>query len=161
MDAVMGATMFGMILFIVFCLARNNRRQILGLKGPRGTPILGNLRELLRPNFHRVLSDWAEQYGGVYGIRILGLDGVVVSDPDAVAEILGRERTSSEIPKHQLSYKQLNLLWGKVDQHSIFTGQNTERWRSTRKAVSPCFSSANVRHASAPHRFLQIVNEHI
>lgn len=28
-------------------------------------PLLGNLLEVLRPDFHRVLLQWADQYGGI------------------------------------------------------------------------------------------------
>ena len=114
------------------------------IPGPKGTPFLGHLQELLRPNFHRVLSDWADVSGGIYKISILGLPGVVVSDPQAIAQVLGRD-TGTAVPKHLASYQQLNLLWGSLGQHSVFTGTNTDLWRAVRKAVSPCFSSANVR----------------
>ncbi len=119
------------------------RRQPV-IPGPKGTPLIGHLREVLRPDFHRILSEWASVYGGIYRINILGLPGVVVSDPQAVAQVLGRD-TGSAIPKHLASYQQLNLLWGSLRQYSIFTGSNTELWRAVRKAVSPCFSSAKVR----------------
>ncbi len=134
-----------LIAFIVVAvlLGFRNAPQV---NGPRGLPILGHLRELLRPDFHRVLSDWADVYGGIYRISILGLPGVVVSDPQAIAQVLGRD-TGTAVPKHLASYQQLNLLWGSLGQHSIFTGSNTDLWRAVRKAVSPCFSSANVRYS--------------
>ncbi len=130
-------------VFLVVAVLPWSRRQP-EIPGPKGTPLIGHLRELLRPDFHRVLSEWAIIYGGIYRISILGLPGVVVSDPQAVAQVLGRD-TCSAIPKHLASYQQLNLLWGSLRQYSIFTGPNTELWRAVRKAVSPCFSSANVR----------------
>ena len=32
--------------------------------------------------------------------------------------------------------------------HSIFTDLNTDKWKLVRKAVSPAFSSANIRYCS-------------
>ena len=103
--------------------------------------------QLLRPDFHRVLTAWSKQYGGVYRISILGLPGVVVSEPRAVARVLGRDGALKEVPKHLSSYGQLNLLWGSAEQYSIFTGLSTDTWRLVRKAVSPCFSSQNIRYS--------------
>jgi cytochrome P450 len=134
----------GAILAVLGYLHRQSQGR--GMPGPPGHPIIGHLLQLLRPDFHRVLSRWAEKYGGVYRISILGLQGVVVSDPEAIARVLGRDRGITEIPKHLASYSQLNLLWGDVHQHSIFTGPTSETWRLVRRAVSPCFSSANIRH---------------
>ena len=118
------------------------------MPGPPGTFLLGHITQLLRPDFHRVLTAWSVQYGGVYRISILGLPGVVVSEPRAVARVLGRDL--KDVPKHISSYKQLNLLWGSAEQYSIFTGLSTDTWRLVRKAVSPCFSSQNIRYSYSP-----------
>ena len=135
------------VVFVLALLASRVRARLESqIPGPKGTPFLGHLQDLLRPNFHRVLSDWADLYGGIYKISILGLSGVVVSNPQAIAQVLGRD-TGTAVPKHLASYQQLNLLWGSLGQHSVFTGTNTDLWRAIRKAVSPCFSSANVRQA--------------
>ncbi|KAG1667985.1 hypothetical protein FOA52_000629 [Chlamydomonas sp. UWO 241] len=46
-------------------------------------PILGNIMSLFRHDFHRVLLEWTDQYGGVFRGRLLWMDGIVVTDlPD-------------------------------------------------------------------------------
>ena len=107
------------------------------IPGPPGTPLLGHLLQILRPDFHRTLTAWSEEYGGVYRISILGLAGIVVSEPGAIARVLGRDGLTQEIPKHLASYKQLNLLWGSEQQHSIFTGLSTDTWRLDGKLCLP------------------------
>ena len=144
---IVGAVCIFCLLYACFAL-KQRKQRLSSLSGPPGAPFIGNLYDLLRSDFHRVLNHWAEQYGGLYKIDLLGLQGVVVSDPSAIAQILGRVRGSSEIPKHTLSYKQLNLLWGDIDQYSIFTGHSTELWKTVRKALSPCFSPASIRYDS-------------
>ena len=140
------ALLIVLVSYVVHSIVRRSLATIR-LPGPPGIPFIGHLQQVLQPNFHRILSAWSERYGGIYSISILGLQGVVVSDPEAIAQVLGRDGSENEVPKHLASYAQLNLLWGGVHQHSIFTGLSTNTWRLVRRAVSPCFSTANIRHA--------------
>ena len=137
-----------LIVLIATIVHRTFRRASAGtcIPGPPGSPVIGHLQQILQPHFHRILSAWSEQYGGIYSISILGLQGVVVSDPEAIAQVLGRGRSENEVPKHLASYSQLNMLWGGLHQRSIFTDLSTSTWRLVRRAVSPCFSTANIRH---------------
>jgi hypothetical protein len=34
-------------------------------------PVVGNILECLRPDFHRQLLDWSDQYGGIYRLKFL------------------------------------------------------------------------------------------
>lgn len=78
------------------------------LRGPPSRPIVGHLLELLSPSFHRTLSSWAGRYGTVYRINILGLPGLVVSDPAIVSQVLGRH--GHDLPKNVQSYHTLDLV---------------------------------------------------
>ena len=120
------------------------------IPGPRGRPLVGNLADILRPDFHKVMAHWAAKYGEVYRINILGLDGVVVASPEAVSTVLGMGgHPGSEVPKHVQSYWALDLLWGTGDTHTVITGLNTDTWKTVHRAVAPCFNSAAVRFAPA------------
>ena len=70
--------------------------------------------EMLAPNFHRFLSRWANELGGIYRIQIFGMDGVVVSEPVAVGRILGHDHTLRELPKHAIIYQVLDQVWAVV-----------------------------------------------
>jgi len=111
--------------------------------GPSGWPIVGHLPYLLRRDFHRILRSWSEQYGAVYKIRVLGMPGVVVSDPASVGAVLCRTSDIAEVPKHDVSYRELNALWG--GRPSLFTSASDETWRAVRKSVASAFSSARMR----------------
>lgn len=85
------------------------RLDLPKLPRPAGLPIVGNI-ELLSPNFHRVLSGWADQFGSVYRIQVFGMDGVVVSDPVAVGKILGHDHSTPDLPKHTVIYQVLDQV---------------------------------------------------
>ena len=65
---------------------------------------------LLAPNFHRVLSGWANDLGTMYRIKIFGMDGVIVSDPVLVGKILGHDHGLRELPKHAVIYQTLDQV---------------------------------------------------
>ena len=62
------------------------------IPGPwrKARPVVGNLLECLRPDFHKVLLKWADDYGGVLRIKFLWKDALIVTDPAALAAIMGR-----------------------------------------------------------------------
>ena len=123
-----------------------SRLDLPRMPGPRGRPLVGNLADMLRPNFHKVLARWAATYGEVFRISILGLDGVVVASPEAVGAVLGlRGPAGSEVPKHAQSYWSLDVLWGNGSTHTVITGLSTDTWKTVHRAVAPCFSSLAVR----------------
>jgi hypothetical protein len=123
-----------------------SRLDLPRMPGPRGRPLVGNLADMLRPNFHKVLARWAATYGEVFRISILGLDGVVVASPEAVGAVLGLGGPAgSEVPKHAQSYWSLDVLWGNGSTHTVITGLSTDTWKTVHRAVAPCFSSLAVR----------------
>ena len=127
------------------------RLDLPRIPGPPGRALVGNLADILRPDFHKVMARWAVKYGEVYRINILGLDGVVVASPEAVSAVLGMGgHPGTEVPKHAQSYWALDLLWGSGDTHTVITGLNTDTWKTVHRAVAPCFNSAAVRCAPAP-----------
>ena len=127
------------VLLILFVALKHRQR----IHGPWGWPIAGHLPYLLQKDFHRVLRSWTDRYGAVYRIQILGMSGVVVSDPASIGLVLCRTADSAEVPKHAVSYKELNLLWG--GKPSLFTSDSHETWRLVRKSVASAFSSALMR----------------
>ena len=103
MNGVVAIVLLVCFIVLVRCWTRwggtGNQRQ---MPGPPGTFLLGHIMQLLRPGFHRVLTAWSKQYGGVYRISILGLPGVVVSEPQAVAHVLGKNALLKDVPKHHI-----------------------------------------------------------
>ena len=129
------------ILVLVILVAWKARQPS---QGPWGWPIVGHLPYLLQRDFHRVIRSWSDSYGAVYGMHILGMPGVVVSDPASIGLVLCRTVNRPEVPKHTASYRELNVLWG--GRSSIFTSNNDETWRLVRNSVASAFSSAMMRY---------------
>jgi hypothetical protein len=50
-------------------------------------PIVGNILECLRPDFHRKVLEWSNTYGGIYRMKFLWQDTLVVTDPTALAGV--------------------------------------------------------------------------
>ena len=40
------------------------------LPGPQGHPVLGQLRDIVKPDHHRTLHSWACEHGGIYRLRL-------------------------------------------------------------------------------------------
>jgi hypothetical protein len=51
------------------------------IPGPwrQALPVVGNVLGCLRPDFHRVLSDWSDEYGGIYRMKFLWHETLVVT----------------------------------------------------------------------------------
>jgi hypothetical protein len=73
-------------------LHRKPKFDLDKIPGPwtHAKPILGNILECLRPDFHRKLLEWSNQYGGIYRLKFLWQDALIVTDPGALAAIMVR-----------------------------------------------------------------------
>ena len=63
-------------------------RSIADLPGPKGVPVLGNMLQIDSLRFHRVLEDWAREFGTMYKIRMGRKSAVVISDNALIANLL-------------------------------------------------------------------------
>ncbi|KAK9840093.1 hypothetical protein WJX74_003186 [Apatococcus lobatus] len=124
-------------------LSKRGRLDLDSMPSPPARLFTGHMTQLLAPNFHRVFTAWAQRYGTVYRISILGFPGVVVSDPAVIGQLLGYGTEGGELPKNVDSYQQLDRLWG--GENSIFTDLNTNLQRVVRKATATSFSSSSLR----------------
>ena len=77
--------------------------------GPPGRPLVGHLFYLLQPSYHRTLFKWCQQYGELYRINVLGVQGLVVSCPKIISQLLGQERGTPGLPKLS-AYEELNMV---------------------------------------------------
>lgn len=73
-------------LLVVYIFANEivrSRRRLPGLKGPKGWPVIGNLREV-RVDAAQKYRDWAETYGDIFQVQMGNLPVVVANSPAAV-----------------------------------------------------------------------------
>ncbi|KXZ54188.1 hypothetical protein GPECTOR_5g283 [Gonium pectorale] len=102
-------------------------------------PILGHVKYLLRPDYHRVVLEWTRKYGGIFRIRLLTDWTVVVTDPAVAGQVL------SNIHGRTANYALVDEVLGGPGKTSMFGTPNEAEWRNVRKATAPAFSMSNVR----------------
>ncbi|KAG2482241.1 hypothetical protein HYH03_018824 [Edaphochlamys debaryana] len=106
---------------------------------PASSWLLGHVPDLLRPDYHRVILQWANKYGKAFRVRVLTEWTVVVADPALAAQAL------THIPGRTANYTLIDEVCGGPGVVSMFGTLDEEAWRNTRKATAPAFSMANVR----------------
>jgi len=104
--------------------------------------LLGHGPYFLRPDLHRQLLEWANEYGGICKFNIAGYSFVLVSDPAVAADVLGSGPGS--VPRRaRVIYPHFKL---RTCQYTdFFTTSNEDHWRLIRRGTAAAFSSANIR----------------
>ncbi|MYM24554.1 cytochrome P450 [Duganella sp. FT135W] len=103
-------------------------RSIPDLPGPKGRPLLGNVREIRARPFHQVLEDWAREHGPMYRFRIMRRQMLAFSDRELIGQML-RDRPDV-LRRSTRSADMLN----EVGTRGLFTAEG-EDWRRQRKLV--------------------------
>jgi len=137
-----------LVLWRVLRAARGGGGDLDRIPGPwkRAVPILGNVPECLRPDFHRVCLQWCDDYGadgGVIRMKFLWRDALMVTDPQALGAIMGRGEGA--LDKAALAYAPIN---GMCDPHrspNLLTSAADDAWKVIRKAVAVSFSFQNIK----------------
>jgi cytochrome P450 len=118
--------------------AREARRELRELPGPRGLPLLGNLWQLEVSRLHRILGAWAERYGPLYRMRLRGRDVLVVGDAELIAEVL---RSRPEGFRRRRALRNVMLELG-ID--GVFNAEGAD-WRRQRKLAMYALNTAHMR----------------
>ncbi|GMH38538.1 hypothetical protein BSKO_06422 [Bryopsis sp. KO-2023] len=115
------------------------------IPGPwkHGMPVLGNVLEILTPSFHRVMLKWANKYGGVYRMKVLWRDILIISDPREVARIVGRGEGGQD--KSADLYLPINQMVEPNAHPNLLTSSSDNKWKTIRKAVAVSFSHGNIK----------------
>lgn len=104
------------------------RQHLADLPGPTPIPLLGNMLQIKRGQFHVSLEQWAQKYGPQYQIKMSGQTWLVLSDPNIYSKLL-RDRPDS--------FSRLrNTVRGieEIVERGVFTAEG-EEWRKQRKLV--------------------------
>jgi cytochrome P450 len=103
-------------------------RRIADLPGPKGRPLIGNVRDISARPFHQVMEGWAREFGPLYRFRIMGKRFVVTSERETIAAIL-RDR-----PDMMRRASRTSTMLEEVGTRGLFTAEG-EEWRRQRKLV--------------------------
>ena len=103
-------------------------RSIADLPGPKGRPLVGNIRDINRRPLHQALEDWSRQFGTMYRFRIMRKTILATSDRELIASLL-RDRPDA-MRRSSRTAEMLN----EVGTRGLFTAEG-EDWRRQRKLV--------------------------
>lgn len=104
---------------------------------------MGNVLECVRPDFHRTFLEWADEYGGILRGKFLWQDGLLVTDPAALADIMGRGENA--LDKANLIYTPISQMCDPHGNANLLTSAADDRWKAIRKAVAVSFSMQNIK----------------
>eukprot|EP00775_Hariotina_reticulata_P012934 gene12934-13062_t len=144
-EAVAVVLLAGLLLLVYWYLHRRPTYDLDNVPGPWGhaKPIVGNVLECLRPDFHRQLLQWSDKYGGIYRLKFLWKDALVVTDPTALAAIMGRGEGAMD--KASLVYAPINRMCDPHGNANLLTSSADDTWKAIRKAVAVSFSMQNIK----------------
>eukprot|EP00877_Chromochloris_zofingiensis_P000643 jgi/Chrzof1/1057/Cz01g38220.t1 len=145
--AAKATTICAVMLLVGLWLTVNRQRKydLAKIPGPwtYALPILGNVVECLRPDLHRVLLKWADQYGGIVRCKFLWQDALVVTDPAALDDIMGRG--DKALDKAAAVYAPINKMCDPHGNANLLTSAADDKWKAICKAVAVSFSMQNIR----------------
>lgn len=106
---------------------------------PPGIPILGNLLQLEATRLHLILEDWSRKYGDFYRLKVAARTALVVSDWQAVSEIL-RAR-----PETFRRFSSIETVFGDMGISGVLSAEG-EQWYRQRKLTMRAFDPGHLRN---------------
>ncbi|WP_157578311.1 cytochrome P450, partial [Tenacibaculum ovolyticum] len=113
-------------------------RTLNDLKTPKGSFILGNLKDFKKKDKHRILEDWAKQFGELYTIKLGPLKVLVSADSDFNTTVL-RQR-----PEIFRRLSKINEVFVEMGFHTVFNAEG-EHWKKQRKPVTEALNVKKVK----------------
>ncbi|KAG2494403.1 hypothetical protein HYH03_007455 [Edaphochlamys debaryana] len=116
-------------------------RKALGLiPGPKGYPLVGCVIDLIRTPIHQKMQQWVCEYGTIFRVDLPAASAIVVTHPEEVARIIKVER----FDKFLQGYGSMEMLTS-TTMPNILTVPMGPYYKALRKAVTPAFSTANLK----------------
>lgn len=114
-------------------------RTLADLPGPRPLPVLGNLHQIDRVQFHRTIEQWAREYGPLFRVTVPGGAFLVLADHELIAQVL-RERPDT-FRRPTLTAKVIAEMGV---QPSLFDSEGAS-WRNQRRMVMQAFAPRAIK----------------
>ncbi len=115
-----------------------NMRTLRELPGPSGVPLLGNLLQLDLSRLHRVLQQWADQFGPVYRFQLGRKPVLVVADPELNQTILrNRPKLYARLGTIEPVFKEMGIT-------GVFSAEG-EDWKRQRRLTAHALDAAHLR----------------
>lgn len=107
--------------------------------GPRGWPIIGNIRDIPRQKSWLAYTEWAKIYGDIVYVELLGTPTVVLNNVDDIHEMLDR-RSAHTASRPPLIVANELMGWDWDFAHM----PHNDYWRKHRKIFHQYFQQKNI-----------------
>jgi hypothetical protein len=87
-------------LFLAHKALSIGKRSSLLPIGPPTIPVLGNLHQLPKTRIYLQLTKWAQQYGGIYSLKIGSGSMIVLTDRRLIKELVDKKAAYNSRPPH-------------------------------------------------------------
>jgi hypothetical protein len=91
-----------LLLLLLLPCTRGNKYDLDKVPGPwrKALPLVGNVLDCLRPDFHRVLLKWADEYGGIYRMKFLWHDTLIVTGAGCTCQLAAASSRAAGQPAY-------------------------------------------------------------
>ncbi|KAK1808405.1 hypothetical protein LTR12_017238 [Friedmanniomyces endolithicus] len=118
------------ILYVYLYIGRREKNLP---SGPPTLPVLGNIHQIPKQGAHFQFTKWAQEYGGIYTLKLGTGTAAVITDRRLVKETIDKRSSKySERPKSHVA----NLISG--GDHILLMDYG-QQWRDTRKLLHGTF----------------------
>lgn len=76
-------------------------RKLRHIPGPPGWPLIGNAYQMDYSYPYKRFTEWSKSYGNIFRVTVFGKDIVILSDPEAIHEMLTSKACSSRRQSHR------------------------------------------------------------
>ncbi len=114
-------------------------REIADLPGPRGLPLLGNLRQIDRTRVHASVEQWGHEFGPIFRFSLGRRQFLVLTDHEAIGQVL-RDR-----PDGYRRTTRLSEIWNEMGMPSGVFGAEGDSWQRQRRMVMAGFDPKHVK----------------
>jgi hypothetical protein len=106
------------------------------LPGPRGYPIIGSILEFPTTFGYHKFTEWAQTYGPIFQVNLLGAQHVVISDMEIANDLLAlRGAHYSDRPRNVMLHELI------THEGNLGTTPLGDYWRNARKLAAATLSS--------------------
>ncbi|KAK4212170.1 cytochrome P450 [Rhypophila decipiens] len=132
---VTGTVVYVVVKLLMAAMSTHPKSQALRPPdGPPGLPLIGNLHQLPKTGAHRLFTEWAKTYGGIFSLKMGPALAVVITDRQIVKDLL--DKKSAIYSDRPPSYVSHDLI---TKGDHLLVMKYGETWRSFRRAIHQFF----------------------
>ncbi|KAF2652642.1 cytochrome P450 2D18 [Lophiostoma macrostomum CBS 122681] len=139
------------VISVAINILRYGRRDKRLPPGPRTVPIFGNALQIPGSRFPQKLKEWADEYGGIYSLKVGASTMIILNDRRAVHQLVDKK---SAMYGDRPFDRQWEIALGEDINFSAMHA--TPTWRSFRKIAAQMLSPKSIDDKIAPGQEAEI-----